>query len=111
MTFNEEEQDEVAEVDACDTRVQNVGGSGTSKKKPRHVSPMDAFVTPPKTTQMGKSGKGVQTIINDAYKKELREKACVDKARWMYEVAIPFNAVNYDGSKLQFNQLDDMELV
>ena len=72
---------------------------------------MDAFVTPPKTTQMGKSGKGVQTIINDAYKKELREKACVDIARWMYEVAIPFNAVNYDGSKLQFNQLDDMELV
>ena len=72
---------------------------------------MDAFVTPPKTTQMGKSGKGVQTIINDANKKELIEKACVDIARWMYEVAIPFKDVNYDGSKLQFNQLDDMELV
>ncbi|KAM3737671.1 hypothetical protein ACB098_09G074200 [Castanea mollissima] len=70
--------------------------NGTSKKKPRHVGPMDAFVSPPKSAKMGKSGKGVQTTINDAYKKELREKACVDIARGMYEVAIPFNAINYD---------------
>ncbi|XP_065621278.1 uncharacterized protein LOC136064046 [Quercus suber] len=91
-----EEEDEVAEVDAHGKRVQNVGGSGTSKKKPRHVSSMDAFVRPPKLAQMEKSGKGVQTTINDAYKKELREKAYVDIARWMYEAAISFNAVNYD---------------
>ncbi|KAL4653643.1 hypothetical protein ACB092_01G319700 [Castanea dentata] len=52
--------------------------------------------TKKRATKMGKSGKGVQTTINDAYKKELREKACVDIARWMYEAAIPFNAVNYD---------------
>ena len=91
----DEEEDEVAEIDARGKRVQNVGGSGTSKKKPRHVGPMDAFVSPPKSTQIGNSGKGVQTI-NDAYKKELREKAHVDIARWMYEAAIPFNVVNYD---------------
>ncbi|KAM3754067.1 hypothetical protein ACB098_03G139600 [Castanea mollissima] len=77
VAFDEEEKDEVA-------------------KKPRPVGPMDAFVSPPKSAKMGKSGKGVQTTINDAYKKELREKACVDIAKGMYEAAIPFNAVNYD---------------
>ena len=96
VAFDEEKEDEVAKVDARGKWVQNVGGSGTSKKKPRHVGPMDAFVSPPKSAQMGKSGNGVQTKINDAYKKELREKACVDIARWMYEAAIPFNAINYD---------------
>ena len=100
MAFDEENEDKVAETDACGKRVQNVGGSGFSKEKSTHVGPMYAFVTPlPKTTQMGKSGKGVQTTINDSYNKELREKACVDITRWMYEAAIPFNVVNYDSFK------------
>ena len=60
---------------------------------------MDAFVAPPKTTHLEKSGKRVQTTINDAYKKELIEKTCVDIARWMYDAAIPFNVVNYDSFK------------
>ncbi|KAF3953456.1 hypothetical protein CMV_021102 [Castanea mollissima] len=76
------EENEVAEVSAPDKRVQNVGGSGTRKKKPRVVGPMDAFVTPPpKTTQMGRSEGEIQATANDAYKKELREKACADIAR------------------------------
>ena len=36
-----------------------------------------------------------QTTINDAYKKEARERACTLITRWMYEAAIPFNAVTY----------------
>ena len=36
-----------------------------------------------------------QSTINEACKKELREKAYRDIARWMYDAAIPFNAVNY----------------
>ncbi|RVW75586.1 hypothetical protein CK203_056441 [Vitis vinifera] len=36
-----------------------------------------------------------QTTINDAYKKEARERACMFITRWMYEAAIPFNAVTY----------------
>ena len=36
-----------------------------------------------------------QSTINEACKKELREKACRDIARWMYDAAIRFNAVNY----------------
>ena len=34
-----------------------------------------------------------QTTINDAYRKEARERACILITRRMYEVAIPFNAV------------------
>ncbi|KAL4638941.1 hypothetical protein ACB092_03G182200 [Castanea dentata] len=84
------------DVNQYTLRKKTEKSNGTSKKKPRHVGPMDAFVSPPKSAKMGKSGKGVQTTINDAYKKELREKACVDIAKGMYEAAIPFNAVNYD---------------
>ncbi|KAJ9187043.1 hypothetical protein P3X46_002540, partial [Hevea brasiliensis] len=36
-----------------------------------------------------------QTAINEACKKELRKKACKDIAQWIYDAAIPFNAVNY----------------
>ena len=36
-----------------------------------------------------------QTIMNDAYKKEEREKACSLISRRMYDAAIPFNAVTY----------------
>ncbi|XP_073109295.1 uncharacterized protein [Elaeis guineensis] len=38
----------------------------------------------------------LSTTINDAYKKELREKACANLARWMNEAAIPFEAVKLD---------------
>ncbi|RVW44255.1 hypothetical protein CK203_099607 [Vitis vinifera] len=34
-----------------------------------------------------------QTTINDAYKKEARERACMLITRWMYGAAIPFNVV------------------
>ena len=33
--------------------------------------------------------------LNDAYKKEERERACMFITRWMYEVVIPFNAIIY----------------
>ncbi|RVW18507.1 hypothetical protein CK203_102863 [Vitis vinifera] len=41
------------------------------------------------------SGKMNQTTINDAYKKEARERDCMLITRWMYEAVIPFNAVTY----------------
>ena len=36
-----------------------------------------------------------QTTMNDAYKKEARERACSLISGWMYDAAIPFNAVTY----------------
>ncbi|RVW75237.1 hypothetical protein CK203_047174 [Vitis vinifera] len=78
----------------------NRGGSGGrtfSSKKPRQKGPMDHFFTPnaEMVVQNQRSGKMNQTTINDAYKKEARERACTLITRWMYEAAIPFNAVTY----------------
>ena len=57
---------------------------------------MDHFFTPnAKGTIQNRSGKMIQTTMNDAYKKEAREKACSLIARWMYDATIPFNAVTY----------------
>ena len=39
--------------------------------------------------------KSTQTTINNAYKKEVKERADIQFCRWMYNVAISFNAVNY----------------
>ncbi|RVX19297.1 hypothetical protein CK203_008531 [Vitis vinifera] len=45
--------------------------------------------------QNRRSGKMNPTTINDAYKKEARERVYMLITRWMYEAAIPFNAVTY----------------
>ena len=55
---------------------------------------MDHFFTPnPKMVVQNR--KNNQTTINNAYKKEAKERADILFCRWMYDVAIPFNAVNY----------------
>ena len=58
---------------------------------------MDNFFTSnvEMVVQKRRSGKMNQTTINDAYKKEARERACMLITKWMYEAAIPFNAVTY----------------
>ena len=58
---------------------------------------MDYFFTPnaEMVVQNRRSGKMNQTTINDAYKKEARERACMLITKWMYEATIPFNAVTY----------------
>ncbi|KAJ9705844.1 hypothetical protein PVL29_003780 [Vitis rotundifolia] len=73
------------------------GGRMFSSKKPRQKGPMDHFFTPDAemVVQNRKSGRMNQTTINDAYKKETRERACMLITRWMYEAAISFNAVTY----------------
>ncbi|RVW36765.1 hypothetical protein CK203_101561 [Vitis vinifera] len=78
----------------------NRGGSGGrtfSSKKPRQKGHIDHFFTPnaEMVVQNRRSGKMNQTTINDAYKKEARERACMLITRCMYEAAIPFNAVTY----------------
>ena len=54
----------------------------------------DHFFTPNvEAVVQNTSGKITQTTMNDAYKKEARERACSLIARWMYDAAI--NAVTY----------------
>ena len=36
-----------------------------------------------------------QTTINDAYKKEARERIYMLITRWIYKAVIPFNAITY----------------
>ena len=47
-----------------------------------------------------------QTAINDAYKKEARERACMLITRWMYEAVIPFNAVTHSSFQPMIGQYD-----
>ena len=66
----------------------NRGGSGGrmfSSKKPRQKGSMDHFFTPnaEMVVQNRRSGKMNQTTINDAYKKEVRERSCMFITRWM----------------------------
>lgn len=100
----DEDEDEIAEVNSRGKRVLS-SEVNSSSKKARQVGPIDAFLAPKIATQTGKGGKGKQTTINDAYKKELREKACTDIARWMYEAAIPFNVVNHDSFKVAIESI------
>ena len=67
------------------------------QKKPRQKGPIDHFFTPnaEMVVQSRRSGKMNQTTINDAYKKETRERACMFIIRGMYETAIPFNTIIY----------------
>ncbi|RVW39587.1 hypothetical protein CK203_090641 [Vitis vinifera] len=101
------EDEDIGEEINCRTNVTNIssggsnrGGSGGrtfSSKKPRQKGPMDHFFTPnaDMVVQNRRSGKMNQTTINDAYKKEARERACMLITRWMYEADIPFNVITY----------------
>ncbi|XP_022004129.1 uncharacterized protein LOC110901626 [Helianthus annuus] len=76
--LDEEEEDE------------EVTGSGKASqaKKPRVRGVINMFYG---TIQSEK-----QKNINAVYRKELRNKACKEVARWFYDAGLPFNASNYD---------------
>ncbi|XP_042394669.1 uncharacterized protein LOC121985345 isoform X1 [Zingiber officinale] len=70
------------------------------QKRPRQIGPMDTYFAPNvQKIVESRKGKERQSTINEAYKKELREKACMAITEWMYDAAIPFNAVNYSSFK------------
>ena len=69
-------------------------GSGSCLKRIRQKGHMDHFFSPnPEMVVQNK--KNTQTAINNDYKKEAKEGADILFCRWMYDVVIPFNAVNY----------------
>ncbi|RVW92379.1 hypothetical protein CK203_032455 [Vitis vinifera] len=104
--FGLEDEDFGEEINSR-TNVTNISNGGSnrgesggrifSSKKPRQKGPMDHFFTPnaEMVVHNRRSGKMNQTTINDANKKEARERAFMLITRWMYEAAIPFNAVTY----------------
>ena len=46
-----------------------------------------------------------QTTINDAYKKEARERASTLITKWMYEATIPFNVIMFLSFRLFTNMV------
>ena len=66
-------------------------------KKTKTKRSYGSFFTPnaEMVVQNRRSGKMNQTTINNAYKKEARERVCMLITRWMYEAAIPFKAITY----------------
>ena len=95
-----------------DEELDDIGASKSSKhgstqsqsqsmsmvKRPRQKGPIDVYFARDAEKDVQNRKKNTmlrQSTINEACKKELREKACRDIARWMYDAAIPFNAVNY----------------
>ena len=70
------------------------GGSGSCLKRTRQKGLMDHFFTP-NPEMVVQNRKNSQTTINNAYKKETKERADILFCRWMYDATIPFNAVKY----------------
>ncbi|KAL4291295.1 hypothetical protein GQ457_14G000080 [Hibiscus cannabinus] len=95
--FDEEDEMQVLESDPKGKKVKS--GVNQSVKRTSQVGPMDVFIK--SSTQV----TGKQKTINETYKKEQREKACVDFARWMYDAAIPFNALNHPSFKVAINSI------
>ncbi|RWR92243.1 hypothetical protein CKAN_02145200 [Cinnamomum micranthum f. kanehirae] len=109
--YEEDEEDDDVEVIergkrplAHGSEVSSARGSTSistvsKTKKPKQKGPIDVFFTPnPDVVVQNRKAQGKQTRIdaNDPYRKELRERACIRFARWMYDAGIPFNAVNCD---------------
>ena len=71
-------------------------GSNTLKD-PKQKGLMDCYFTPdPKAVVQKRKGQQMRLDINTAAKKELRDRACQQAARWFYDAGIPFNAAKYE---------------
>ena len=74
------------------------GGSNRGRgsvKRSKEKGPMNHFFTPnAEAVVQNRSGKMTQTTMNDAYKKEAKERACSFISRWMYDAAMPFQVSN-----------------
>ncbi|XP_039127447.1 uncharacterized protein LOC120263558 isoform X1 [Dioscorea cayenensis subsp. rotundata] len=88
------------EEDADERTIMMSSHQGSSKilnakKRQRQKGPMDLYFTQNAENSRKKEKNLKQTTINDTCKKELRERACREIARWLYDAAILFNAVKY----------------
>ncbi|KAE8672210.1 hypothetical protein F3Y22_tig00111848pilonHSYRG00208 [Hibiscus syriacus] len=95
--FGDDEDDEVVEVGIC-VRKSGNNTSKVSNKQKGIKGPIDMFFTPPPEQVMKsrKDGKMKQPSINEACKKQIREKACMELSNWFFDVGLAFDAPNYD---------------
>ena len=99
---DEDEDDECVEMNPRSGKHAS-GGSGTKgsnnvpSKKPRQKGPLDMYYTPnPANVVKARKDQGRQKTLNELCRKELREKACRELARWFYDAGNPFYAATYD---------------
>lgn len=94
------EDDEDVRQSTTSRRSQPLSNSESSnplQNKRKHQIFMDKFVQ--------HKGKERQTTLNEAYKKEVREKAVLSIARWLYDAAIPLNAITYPSFREMVNDI------
>lgn len=85
----EEDQDHVRESASGTASIAS--NPSQSQNKRRRQGTMDKFVQ----RMADSKGKERETTINEAYKKEMRDKGVLSIARWLYDAAIPLNAITY----------------
>ncbi|XP_058008271.1 uncharacterized protein LOC110653432 [Hevea brasiliensis] len=101
-TISGREEDDVVQEIGSEKQRGIIHSSGTSASKRAKIlppqsnrGPIDAYFSL-KPIVMRKNVRQTTIDENSPAKKELRERACVAIARWMYDVGIAFNAMNYD---------------
>ncbi|KAK9698038.1 hypothetical protein RND81_08G078200 [Saponaria officinalis] len=93
------EDDDIVELNSSIPSGNSSRKSCPPPKKPRQKGPIDMFFTPNpkdvvKSRLDGKGGK--QPTINEVCRKDLRDKACREIARWFYDAGIAFHAASYE---------------
>ncbi|KAI7728266.1 hypothetical protein M8C21_020908 [Ambrosia artemisiifolia] len=90
---DEEDEDEVMEIPNVQKKRTGINIGGVDKRKKSNVKgPLDLFMSKGK-------GKFVQTSINDACDKELRERMVQKLLRFFYQAGIAFNVAKLDSFK------------
>ncbi|KAL4377320.1 hypothetical protein GQ457_02G039950 [Hibiscus cannabinus] len=95
--FDDEDKIQVLEPEPKGKKVKRP--MNPNVKRSGEVGPIDAFIKSP-TPTMGK-----QRTINETYKKEQRENACANFAKWMYNAAIPFDTLTYPSFKVAIDSI------
>ncbi|GJY41374.1 retrovirus-related pol polyprotein from transposon RE1 [Tanacetum coccineum] len=91
--YDEDEEDDCIVTSMKRGSGSGQGGSKSAPKKPRHMGPMNKYFA---RKPQGVKGAGRQQTMNEVCKKELRNNACKEIARWFYDAGLPFNAATYD---------------
>jgi len=100
---DEDEDDECVEMNPKSGKLSSGGSKGSNNmpsKRPRQKGPIDMFFTPNPAdvlkARKESKDQGRHKTINELCRKELREKACRDIARWFYDAGVPFHEVTLD---------------
>lgn len=101
---DDEDEDDVVEVTSKkrssvdgSQRASNNPSKVVGRKPPKQKGPIDFYYTPdPEVVVQNRKGKQMKLDDNNPTKIELRDRACTQFARWMYDAGLSFNSVKYE---------------